>query len=348
MMKRFAVVMLAFLLTAVLAVTACAETAARVFTDSLGREVSVDEEITRIAVTGSLGQIAVFAIAPDLLVGIPSEWDAVAEAYLDTQYYNLPVLGQLYGGKGELNLEELLSAAPQVVIDIGEPKEGIAGDMDALTEQTGIPFVHISAYLDSMDVTYALLGELLGREEEARVLSDYCADVYSRMLALADGVKKVNMLYVTGEEGLNVLARGSFHTEVIDMMANNLAVVDSPSSKGTGNEVDMEQILTWNPDVIIFSDRSIYASVGDDPLWQSVAAIKNNTYYEVPLGPHNWLGMPASVQRLLGMLWMGKLLYPEAADYDLYAEAAQYYKLFYHCDLTQAQYDALVANSIGR
>jgi iron complex transport system substrate-binding protein len=53
------------------------------------------------------------------------------------------------------------------------------------------------------------------------------------------------------------------------------------------------------------------------------------------------------VQRLLGMMWMEKLLYPDAADYDLYAEVAQYFKLFYHCELSEEAFNALVANSIG-
>ena len=47
------------------------------------------------------------------------------------------------------------------------------------------------------------------------------------------------------------------------------------------------------------------------------------------------------------MMWMAQLLYPDTAQYDLYAETAAYFKLFYHCELTQAQYDALVAHSIG-
>ena len=57
------------------------------------------------------------------------------------------------------------------------------------------------------------------------------------------------------------------------------------------------------------------------------------------------MGFPPSAQRLLGLMWMGKLLYPEAADYDLYTEVAQYYELFYHCELTREQFDALVAHS---
>ena len=109
----------------------------------------------------------------------------------------------------------------------------------------------------------------------------------------------------------------------------------------------MEQILKWNPDVILFAPGSVYATVGEDPAWQGVNAIKNGTYYEVPIGPYNWMGFPPSVQRMLGMMWMAKLLYPEAADYDLYTEVNEYFRLFYHTTLSEDAYNALVANSIG-
>ena len=235
-----------------------------------------------------------------------------------------------------------------MVIDVGEAKGSIVEDLDALQEQTTIPFVHISATLATMDETYTMLGDLLGMPDEAKALADYCRSTYDRALTIADSVEKANLLYITGDAGLNVIAQGAYHAEVIDLLSNNLAVVDDPSSKGTGNEVDMEQILNWNPDVILFAPDSIYDTVAEDAAWQGVTAIQNGAYYEVPMGPYNWMGFPPSVQRLLGMLWMAKVLYPEAADYDLYTEAAEYFELFYHCDLTQEQYDALVANSLGR
>ena len=319
----------------------------RVFTDSVGREVTVPAQIDKVAVSGPMAQIVLFALCPDKLVGISNAWDESAAQYLDTEYYNLPLLGQLYGGKGELNLETLLESGAQVVIDVGEAKGSIVEDLDALQEQTNIPFVHIDAALATMDETYTLLGDLLGMPDEAKTLADYCRSTYDRALTIADSVEKANLLYITGDAGLNVIAQGAYHAEVIDLLSNNLAVVDDPSSKGTGNEVDMEQILNWNPDVILFAPDSIYDTVAEDAAWQGVTAIQNGAYYEVPMGPYNWMGFPPSVQRLLGMLWMAKVLYPEAADYDLYTEAAEYFKLFYHCDLTQEQYDALVANSLG-
>ena len=322
------------------------EDTTRVFTDSCGREVTVPTDIQKVAVSGPLAQIVVFAMAPDKLVGIANAWDESAAQFLDTKYYDLPLLGQLYGGKGEMNLETLLAAAPDVVIDVGEPKGSIVEDMDALQEQTGIPFVHIDAYLAAMDDTYAMLGDLLAMPNEAQGLADYCRYAYDRAVEIANSVEKANLLYITGDEGLNVIAKGSYHAEAIDLLANNLAVVEEPSSKGTGNEVDMEQILNWDPSIVFFAPGSIYSTVADNENWQTIPAIKDGKYYEVPFGPYNWMGFPPSVQRILGMQWMAKVLYPEAADYDMYEVAQTYFQLFYHCDLTIDQYNALVANSL--
>lgn len=324
------------------------EAGAVTFTDSVGRQVEVPAQITGVAVSGPLTQMVLFALCPDKLVGIADEWDATAEEYLATEYYNLPLLGQLYGGSGELNLETLLASGAQVVIDVGEPKDTIVEDLDALQEQTGIPFVHISATIATMGDAYRMLGELLGMVDEAETLAAYCEETYAMVSDIAGSVDKVELLYITGDSGLNVIAQGSYHAEIIDLLSNNLAVVDSPSSKGTGNEVDMEQLMLWDPDVIIFAPGSIYDTVGDDPLWQNMTAIQSGNYYEVPMGPYNWMGFPPSVQRYLGMLWMAKLLYPDAADYDLQEEVTEYFQLFYHCDLTDEQYQALVANSIGK
>ena len=322
----------------------------RVFVDSCGREVLVDKEITKVALSGTLAQIVVFALAPEKMVGLVSEWDSMAKEYLATEYYQMPVIGQLYGGKGEINLEELLAVAPQLVIDIGEAKDGMAEDLDALQQQTGIPFVHIDAYLDNTAEMFRIVGELLGAEEQAEKLATYWTthfDMVNDILAEV-GESKAELLYIAGDEGLNVIANGAYHSEVIDMFSNNIAIVENPSSKGTGNEVDMEQLLMWNPQYLIFDSESIYDQVAERPEWQNMDAVKAGRYYEVPAGPYSWLGFPPSVQRILGMMWMEQLFYPEYCDFDLKAAVKEYYSLFYHCELTDAQYEALVANSLGK
>ena len=320
------------------------------FTDSAGRVVELPANIERIAPSGPLAQMVLFALAPEKFVCLASKWSAETEQYIDTAYYNLPVIGQLYGtSAGELNMESLAAADPQVIIDIGEPKKTVVEDMDAITEQTGIAAVHIDAATATMGDAYRALGKLLGLEERAETLAAYCDEIYGKTLTLMEqvGDKKVSALYLQGDKGLNVIAQTSYHAELIDLMTENAAVLDEPSSKGTGNEVDLEQILLWNPEVLLFAPGSIYATVKDEPAWAELSAVQSGRYYEVPFGPYNWLGSPPSVNRYLGMLWLGTLLYPEQTEYDLYEEVARYYKLFYHSDLTYAQFEVLTQHSLG-
>lgn len=341
-MRRFVSVLLIFVL---LTGFALAE-GARTFTDSCGREVILPEQIRRVAVTGDMAQIMVFAIAPDMLAGTAGKWHGDAKGIIPDEYLSLPVLGQLYGGKGGMNPESLLAADVDLVIDIGENKKGMAEDLDSISAQIGIPFAHIDAELDTYGAAFRTLGGLLGRTDDGERLAAYCEDVVARVRAVADTVEKKNILYITGDAGLNVIARGSYHAEVIDMLCNNLAVVGDPSSKGTGNEVDMEQMLNWSPDYIVFSKNSIYETVADRPEWQTIPAIRNGAYAEAPDCVYNWMGFPPGCQRLMGMLWLAKTLYPDAADYDLFEETSAFYQLFCHCDLTEEAYRRMTENSM--
>ena len=203
-MKRILILLLAALM---LLSTACAAAKApqapetRTFTDSVGRTVAVPCTIDKVAVSGPLAQIALFALCPDKLAGIANPWDRTAEQFFDKKYYDLPVLGQLYGGKGELNLETLLASGAQVVIDVGQPKKTIVEDLDALQQQTGIPFAHVTAATATMGDAYRKLGELLDMPTEAEALAAYCDKVYAQTVEIAGAVEKRNLLYVTGTRG---------------------------------------------------------------------------------------------------------------------------------------------------
>ena len=108
----------------------------------------------------------------------------------------------------------------------------------------------------------------------------------------------------------------------------------------------MEQLYLWDPDFIVFAPGSVYSKVGDDPLWQELTAIREGRYAQAPQGPYNWMGFPASIQRLLGMIWLQKILYPDVVTYDLQAEINRYYELFYGQPLTGEQYDTLMAGAL--
>lgn len=351
MMKRS---MLCFLLTVCLLLCACGVTEEPRPTmgvmDDCSRDVKLYADISKIAVTGPLSQVYILPLAGDMLVGVSNSFSVDAEQYLPAYIFEKTEIGQLYGGKGEMDLEALLSAAPDVVIDIGEPKGTMADDLNALTEQTGIPFFHVNATVKTAPEAYRKLGELLNRQEKAEELAVWLEETYAMIEELmarvdADNARKT-LLYCLGDTGTFVLAEGSFHSETVNMMSRNMAQLSEVVSSGAGNEVDLEQILVWNPDVIIFAPDSCYDTVGEAPEWQSVEAIASGSYYKTPYGPYGWLSSPPAVQRYLGMLWLGQLLYPEYVTYDLQEKVTEYYQLFYECDLTDEMYQALMVGAL--
>ena len=304
----------------------------REFTDSLGRMVSIPVELKSIAITGPLSQIYILPLAGDMLVGVSNAYAEDMQQYLPAYLYELQEIGQLYGGKGEMDLEALLLAAPDVVIDIGEAKSGMVEDLDGLTEQTGIPFIHIDATVLTAAEAYRTLGELLNRTEKAEELATWCEatleQAYTLMEAVDAADARKSVLYCLGDNGTNVLAEASYHAETLNLMADNLAELEEVVASGAGNEVELEQILNWNPEVILFAPDSIYETVGESAQWQSLSAIESEAYYQTPYGPYGWLSSPPSIQRYLGILWLGDLLYPEYVDYDLQEEVTEYYQLF--------------------
>lgn len=321
------------------------------FTDSLGRTVTVPEQITEIAISGPLSQVYILPLAGDLLVGVSNAFAEDARSYLPEEILDKTEIGQLYGGKREMDLEALLAADPDVVIDIGQAKGAMAEDFDALTDQTGIPFIHIDADVSTAADAYRTLGKLLNREEKAEELALWCETTYQNTLELMEKVDGNNarktLLYCLGEKGTNVIAEGSFHAQIVNLMSENIAVIEDVVSSGDGNQVDLEQILLWDPDVIVFAYDSCYDTVEGSAQWQNSRAVMQGSYYEAPYGPYGWLSSPPAVQSYLGMLWLGAVLYPEYISYDLQEEVTAYYELFYGCDLTDEMYAALVENSLS-
>jgi iron complex transport system substrate-binding protein len=317
------------------------------FTDSAGRTVMVPAKISRVVPSGGLAQIFLLAIAPDLLCAVSGPYTAEETEFIPSSVLALPIVGQFYGG-GTLNYEEIAAIGPEIVIDIGIPKNSIVEDMDSIAQAISVPAVHITATLDSTPGTFRTLGKLLGREERGEALAVFC----EKALAAAGkinarvGNRKKQVIYCTGKTGLNVIAAGAFHAEVLDLMAENRAVVDVPSSRGSGNTIDLEQLYLWDPELILFSPGSVYDTVARDPTWGQLRAIREGAYYEIPIGPYNWLGNPPSINRYLGILWLGTLLYPEYAPYDLFTETAEYYRLFYGYELSRERYEGLTAKSL--
>lgn len=321
------------------------------FTDSCGREVELPVEIDTIVPSGSLAQIVLYTLCPDKLKSLSTALTRVQKQYIDEKYCDLPVTGQFYGGGTTVNYEEIIASAPDIIIDIGEAKESIAGDMDELQAKTGVPVIFVQASLETMAAAYETLGKITGETEQAEACTAYIRETLSAAAAFSAQIpesERKSVLYAQGEYGTEVLCVGSVHSEVMEYVAaDNVAVLSSVASEG-GNEVSMEQILIWNPDVVILSPDANYDEIFDDPAWSGVKAVRDGAVYEAPDAPYHWMDHPPSVQRVLAIKWLGNLLYPDVFDYDMISETQEFYSLFYHYELSEAEARELMANSTFR
>lgn len=355
-MKRITAMLLCTVLLAAL-LGGCAEPVKKeavetwTFTDSCGREVELPVEVNTIVPSGSIAQIMLYTVCPDKLQSFSTALTRVQKQYIDEKYHNLHVTGQFYGGGSTVNYEQILASAPDVIIDIGEAKDTIRDDMDELQRRTGVPVIFIEAGLGQLAEAYETLGKITGETGQAAACAEYIRETLSEAEAFSGQIPKnerKRVLYSQGEYGTEVLGVGSVHAEVLEYAAaENVAVLDAVASQG-GNEVSMEQIYLWNPDVIILSPDANYDEIFTDPAWSPVAAVQNGEVYEVPNGPYNWMDRPPSVQRVLAVKWLGSLLYPEIFDYDMLAETQEFYSLFFHYELSAEQAEELMANSVYR
>ncbi len=320
------------------------------FTDDAGRTVEVPAQIDRIAPSGHTANQVLLTMAPEKMVGLSQELSESQQKYLSSKVdvANMPVFGAVLGAADDLNREALAAADPQVIIDTGEMKDGIVEDLDALQEQIGIPVVFIETMLDDYGAAYERLGELLGMEERGAELSEYCQNAYDEVNAVMETIpedERTSVLYLLGENGTNVIGKDTYQAQVVDMFANNVAVLENASNKGTGSESSLEQIALWDPELIIFGYGSVYGTVADDPAWDGISAIDNGNYYEAPGTPYNWLNNPPTVNQVMGMQWLPRLLYPDKFDDSIADVTKSYYSTFYGYDLSDQELDELISKA---
>ena len=320
------------------------------FTDSLGRTVELPADITRIAPSGAVATMILAAIAPECMVTVNATPSESQMAFLPANLADLPETGQMYGSKANLNLETLLSADPQVVIDLGDKKDDMTADLDALQEQIGIPVIFLEADLPHMAAAFRTLGSVLSgkadRGEALAGLVDRTTAMAAENAAKITDDMRVRAMYTTGEDGLGTNAAGSTQAQVLDMVGvENAVVVEDVTDKGGGNIISLEQLYNFDPDVILFAANSIYDTAASDPAWSQLTAISTGRYYEVPGSPYSWLSGPPSMNMILGVWWLGNLIYPEIYDYDMSAMTQEIYKTLWGYELSADEVTALLANS---
>jgi iron complex transport system substrate-binding protein len=326
---------LAALLLAVSITTAQAQ---RTVTDSAGRTVTVPDRIERVFAAGPPASIFLYVLAPEKLLGWPRPPHADEAAFLAEPYRDLPELGRLTGRGDTANIEVALAAKPDLIFDFGSVAPTYISLADRVQEQTGIPYILIDGTFANTVASLRLLGSILGVGERAEELAKYTEKAFSELdqaLTQIPQEKRPKVYFARGPEGLETGVRGSINTEIIERVGA-INVADAPGQRGLAN-ISVEQVIVWNPDTIVTLDERFFAGLEQNPLWQGVDAVLLKRVYLAPDLPFGWVDRPPALNRLIGLEWLARLFYPDYFKDDMRSKTREFFLLFYHLDLTDAQ-----------
>lgn len=311
-------------------------------TDSTGRALQVPEKVARVFPAGPPAAILLYTLAPELLLGWPRANRPEECAYMLPDICARPEVGRITGRGNTANLESVIVLRPDLILDVGSTSSTFVSLAERVQQQTGIPYALLDGRFDAVAETYRKLGELIGRKSDAEKLARHADDTFrmiaGRTASIAPSARP-RVYYARGPRGLVTGLGGSINVETIEMLAQNVA----GGTKGGLANVSIEQVLLWNPDVIVTIDQDFAASVRSDPAWASIKAVRDNRVHLSPKMPFGWVDFPPSVNRLIGLRWLAKILYPDKFPEDMRALTRDFYTMFYHRTPDDAQIDHVLA-----
>ena len=325
----------------------------REITDMAGRKVTVPtaENIKSVFSTGPVAAIFLYMVAPDKLLGGNYELNDVEKSIILDKYQDLPNFGM----GDAVNYEAVIAANPTIAINSGKINDTMVSDCDALSESLGIPVVAVDNELNNSAEAFRFMGELLGVEDHAEELAQYAEQVFTDINALSDipEEKKVSVYFGNGEDSLETAPRGSQHAQILDVI-NAVNVADLELGDGSRVQISAEQLLAWDPDVIVVNgepkaDKSGSSAAEDilsNPDYASLKAVQDQKVYGTPNAPFSWVDRPAGPNRLIGMRWFSALIYPEYIKCDINEEIHKFFDLFYHVDLSDEQLENVLKGTL--
>lgn len=325
----------------------------REITDMAGRKVTVPvaENIESVFSAGPVAAIFLYMVAPDKLLGWNYELNDVEKSIILDKYQDLPNFGM----GDAVNYEAVIAANPTIAINSGKINDTMVSDCDALSESLGIPVVAVDNELNNSAEAFRFMGELLGVEDHAEELAQYAEQVFTDINALSDipEEKKVSVYFGNGEDSLETAPRGSQHAQILDAI-NAVNVADLELGDGSRVQISAEQLLAWDPDVIVVNgepkaDKSGNSAAEDilsNPDYASLKAVQDQKVYGTPNAPFSWVDRPAGPNRLIGMRWFSALIYPEYIKCDINEEIYKFFDLFYHVDLSDEQLENVLKGTL--
>ncbi|WP_289069512.1 iron ABC transporter substrate-binding protein [uncultured Aliiroseovarius sp.] len=323
---------------------------ARSVTDSAGREVEIPDEVTTVFAAGPPAAVLVYVMKPETLVGWPRALRPEEREYIAKEYRGLPESGRLTGRGGEANLERVLQIQPDLIIDFGSVRDTYIDLANRVQEQTGIPYLLIDGRFENTAEALRITGEALGEPERGTALAKDVEARFARIDAVLADIPEADrpgVYLARGADGLETGMQGSINTEIIERAGGRNVADDGGTTRGLV-QTSVEQVIVADPDAIVTWDANFYGKVFDAPLWQGVTAVREGQVYLSPMAPFGWIDRPPSLNRMVGLNWMAGLLHPDRWEGDLREDTRDFYKLYYHIDLTDDELERLLEWAEGR
>ena len=320
-------------------------------TDMAGRTVTIPTQINTVVATDPPMTTIIYMLAPEKLGGMNFQWTTEEIEYVPSEYQNIPNIGGWYGSNTG-NYEQFIATNPDIII---ESISELGGDNTTIEDQQEkfgtIPLIAVTDNTDvtKIDETIRFIGQIIGAEDTANQLCEY-NDKYLNIVketnsSIPDNERRT-VYYAEGEDGLSTDPNGTAHAQLISL-CGGYNVADIESQEGEGQiQVSIEQVVKWNPQVIIANDPTFYNKIYTDPTWSTIDAVKNHQVYLSPQSPFKWIDRPPGANIIIGVPWMAKVLYPEYyQDINLHDATHEFYSQFYHIDLSDQQITDILEGS---
>jgi len=316
--------------------------------DMVGREIEIPIEINRVLGTSPPTTSMIYMLAPDKLIGWNFKMSSEESKYIPQKYRNLPVVGGWFGTQSG-NYESFIAMNPDVIFEGFNTEGDYRTTVYERQEKFGsIPVVGVAETVNLNDLKQSIsfIGSILDVEDQSEELIsfyDRMMDIVTNRVSDIPEDEKKRVYYAEGPDGLMTDPKGSPHSQLIEI-CGGVNVADCPLKPGYGRtEISIEQVIRWNPEIIIAGDPMFYNKVYSDQRWQEIDAVKNHKVYLTPLYPFCWFDRPPGANAIIGIPWIAKVLYPERFDdIDIRKVTKEFYSKFYRYDLTDEDLSILL------
>jgi iron complex transport system substrate-binding protein len=313
---------------------------ARSVVDATGRTIEIPDRIERVMPAGQPAAVLLYTLAPEKMIGWPHSPGPAARNLLGPNFAGLPEVAPLVQD-GKIQAEQIQAARPDVILDYGSTAPRYADRATMVQQATGIPVLLLDGKLERTPEIYRLLGEMLGTEERAAILAGDAERSLTITRQRAQARREagpIRVYYARSADGLTTATAASSLGDVLRLVG--LINVADGAQPGELSHVTRDQVYAWNPDIIVTNNPG-YWKARKEPDWAALPAVAQGRVYLAPALPFGWIDEPPSVNRLLGLLWVGHTLYPAVYPEDLRAEARDFYRRFYRIELDDEQFEAL-------